>query len=89
MPVVSALPVLDVDGMLVGDSNSPAGVEFVRGFNTTLARAGRTGGPAGIADEAGRRDRVGEVEEVNGVNGEAPEGASDEASGMLPGGAAK
>jgi len=88
MPVVSAVPVLDVDGMLVGDSNSPAGVEFVRGFNTTLARSGRTGGPAGIADEAGRRGRGGEVEEVNGVDREALEGASDEASGMLSGGAA-
>jgi len=89
MPVVSAVPVLDVDGMLVGDSNFPAGVEFVRGVNTTLARAGRTGGTAGIADEAGRRGRVGEVEEVNGDDGEAPEGAFDEASGTLPGGAAK
>jgi len=89
LPVLSAVPVLHVGGMLVGDSNSPAGVEFFRGLNTKLARAGTTGGPEGIADEAGRRGCVGEVEEVNGVGEEAAEGAVDEASGMLPRGAAK
>jgi len=86
MPVVSAVPVKDVDGMLDGDAKSPSGVKFVCG---TLSRAGKTGGAAGVAEQAGRRGGVGKAKEVNGVDGEAPDCTSHEAAGLLPGGSAK
>jgi len=63
MLVVLAAPDLDEDGMIVGDSNSPSGVEFVRGFNTGARR--KDGWSSrhcrrGRASRTGRGDRGGE-----------------------------